>query len=137
MKKIKKNHEECEKIDGSVQDCDGEVRESNEGIVISRKDVNDSKFMPLKSFEEAGLRDEVLECCKTFDKPSPIQANSWRFLLEGRDFIGIVKTGPGKTLAFTDKFRNSLGNPAQLHHVSRNQNEWHRLNNLKFSVNDI
>lgn len=95
IKKMKKNQEEGEKIDGSVQDCDGEVRETNEGIVVSGKDVNDSKFRPLKSFEEAGLPDEVLECCKTFDKPSPIQANSWRFLLEGRDFIGIAKTGSG------------------------------------------
>ncbi|KAL8091061.1 hypothetical protein AgCh_040241 [Apium graveolens] len=35
MKKIKKIHEECEKIDGSVQDCDGEVRESNEGKTLA------------------------------------------------------------------------------------------------------
>lgn len=95
-KKIKKdNQEEGEKIDGSVQDCDGEVRESIEGVVVSGKDVNESKFRPLKSFVEAGLPDEVLECCKTFNKPSPIQANSWRFLLGGRDFIGIAKTGSG------------------------------------------
>lgn len=115
IKKMKKNEEEGEKIDGSVQDCDGEVRESNEGIVVSGKDVNDSKFRPLKSFEEAGLPDEVLECCKTFDKPSPIQANSWRFLLEGRDFIGIAKTGSGKTLAF--------GVPAIMHVLNKKKNK--------------
>ena len=96
IKKVKKNQEEGGEIDGSGQDCGGEVRESSEGVVVSGKGIDDSKFRPLRSFEEAGLPDEVMECCKTFDKPSPIQANSWRFLLEGKDFIGIAKTGSGR-----------------------------------------
>lgn len=91
------NDETSEKLNGSDQNCDGEVRESNEGVVVSGKDVNDSKYGALKSFSESGLPDNVLECCKTFDKPSPIQSHSWRFLLEGRDFIGIAKTGSGSS----------------------------------------
>lgn len=74
----------------------GEVRESSgEGVTVSGKDVNDSKYRPLKSFSEPGLPDKVMECCKNFDKPSPIQSHSWPFLLAGRDFIGIAKTGSG------------------------------------------
>lgn len=74
----------------------GEVRESaDEGVTVSGKDVNDSKYRALKSFSEPGLPDKVMECCKNFDKPSPIQSHSWPFLLAGRDFIGIAKTGSG------------------------------------------
>lgn len=89
-----------EKINGSGQNSDGEVRESDEGVVVSGKDVNDAKYGALKSFSESGLPGNVLECCKTFDKPSPIQSHSWRFLLEGRDFIGIAKTGSGSLFMY-------------------------------------
>lgn len=74
----------------------GEDRESaDEGVTVSGKDVNDSKYKALESFSEPGLPDKVMECCKNFDKPSPIQSHSWPFLLAGRDFIGIAKTGSG------------------------------------------
>lgn len=109
------NDETSEKLNGSDQNCDGEGRESNEGVVVSGKDVNDSTYGALKSFSESGLPDNVLECCKTFDKPSPIQSHSWRFLLEGRDFIGIAKTGSGKTLAF--------GVPAIMHVLNKRKNK--------------
>ncbi|KAK2995036.1 hypothetical protein RJ640_024479 [Escallonia rubra] len=85
------------------------------GVVVSGKDVNDSKYGALKSFEEARLPDEVVECCKNFDKPSPIQSHSWPFLLDGRDFIGIAATGSGKTLAF--------GIPAMMHVLSKRKNK--------------
>lgn len=35
-----------------------------------------------------------------FDKPSPIQCQSWPVALTGRDMIGIAQTGSGKTLSF-------------------------------------
>ncbi|XP_042011130.1 DEAD-box ATP-dependent RNA helicase 5-like [Salvia splendens] len=70
------------------------------GVVVSGKNVNESRYKALDSFTESGLPDEVLECCKAFNKPSPIQAHSWPFLLDGRDLIGIAATGSGKTLAF-------------------------------------
>ena len=35
-----------------------------------------------------------------FKNPTPIQAASWPFLLNGRDVIGVAETGSGKTLAF-------------------------------------
>lgn len=79
---------------------DGEIVESFGGVVVSGKDVKESKYKPLRMFSDSGLPSEVLECCKNFDKPSPIQAHSWPFLLDDRDFIGIAATGSGKTLAF-------------------------------------
>ncbi|KAK3005631.1 hypothetical protein RJ639_017680 [Escallonia herrerae] len=121
-KKHKGGSKPEEALDGSGQKSgentvtgDGEVRGSNEGVVVSGKDVNDSKYGALKSFEEARLPDEVVECCKNFDKPSPIQSHSWPFLLDGRDFIGIAATGSGKTLAF--------GIPAMMHVLSKRKNK--------------
>ena len=35
-----------------------------------------------------------------FEKPSPIQAQAWPYLLKGKDVIAIAQTGTGKTLAF-------------------------------------
>ncbi|CAI9095212.1 OLC1v1031099C1 [Oldenlandia corymbosa var. corymbosa] len=100
---------ETERIDGT------EVIENNGNVVKSGKDVNDSKYKPLESFAASGLADNVLECCKNFDRPSPIQSNSWPFLLDGRDFIGIAATGSGKTLAF--------GIPAIVHILNKRKSK--------------
>ncbi|KAK9667766.1 hypothetical protein RND81_13G010100 [Saponaria officinalis] len=86
----------------------GEEKEKSEvGVVVSGKDSNSAKYSVLSSFEAVKVPKDVMECCKGFDKPSPIQAHAWPFLLDGRDFIGIAQTGSGKTLAF--------GIPAMMH----------------------
>ncbi|KAL8498545.1 hypothetical protein ACS0TY_021759 [Phlomoides rotata] len=105
-KKKKKDGEEKEAVSRKE-----EVIESSGGVVVSGKNVNDSKYKALNLFTESGLPDNVLECCKSFDKPSPIQSHSWPFLLDGRDFIGIAATGSGKTLAF--------GIPAIMHVLNK------------------
>lgn len=118
-KKKKKNHEEDGVENGSLRNgsdentgekkglgncgnsknIDGgenfETRESSDGVVVSGRDVKNLKYEALKSFADSGLPSEVLECCKNFNKPSPIQSHSWPFLLHGRDFIGIAATGSG------------------------------------------
>ncbi|XP_071692543.1 DEAD-box ATP-dependent RNA helicase 5-like [Rutidosis leptorrhynchoides] len=91
-----------------------EVRQTEDNVVVSGKDINDVKFKALNTFSESNLSDVLLECCKNFSKPSPIQSNSWPFLLHGRDFIGIAKTGSGKTLAF--------GIPAMNHILNKRKN---------------
>ncbi|CAM8885354.1 unnamed protein product [Rhodiola kirilowii] len=70
------------------------------GVVVSGKGAEEEKYAEMKTFNDAKLPYEVLECCKTFTEPSPIQSRAWPFLLDGRDFIGIAATGSGKTLAF-------------------------------------
>ncbi|XP_068659558.1 DEAD-box ATP-dependent RNA helicase 5 [Aristolochia californica] len=87
-------------------ETDSEAIEAK-GVIVSGNDTKESKYDALKSFAESGLPAEVLECCKNFSKPSPIQSHAWPFLLNGRDFIGIAATGSGKTLAF--------GVPALMH----------------------
>ncbi|XP_010261619.1 PREDICTED: DEAD-box ATP-dependent RNA helicase 5 [Nelumbo nucifera] len=98
----RKNEDEI-KMGGNERD----EAECNNGVVVSGKNTQESKYAPLSSFAESHLPDEVLECCKNFSKPSPIQSHAWPFLLDGRDFIGIAATGSGKTLAF--------GVPALMH----------------------
>ncbi|KAF3792928.1 DEAD-box ATP-dependent RNA helicase 5 [Nymphaea thermarum] len=86
----------------------GDERDFKEKVVtVSGNDVELPKYTAFKSFVDSGLPGEVLQCCKTFSKPSPIQSRAWPFLLDGRDFIGIAATGSGKTLAF--------GVPALMH----------------------
>ncbi|GFP79323.1 dead-box ATP-dependent RNA helicase 5 [Phtheirospermum japonicum] len=117
-KKDKEDKSQREDGEGVIED----VRESI-GVVVSGKNVNDSKYKALSSFVESGLSSDVLECCKTFDKPSPIQSHTWPFLLDGRDLIGIAATGSGKTLAF--------GIPAIVHVMGK------RKNNTSKKVNPL
>lgn len=100
MEKEKKKKEEDivpekkpEPEDSSVSNGGGE--ESEQKVVVTGKDVEESKYAALTSFAESKLPENVLSCCKTFQKPSPIQSHSWPFLLDGRDLIGIAKTGSG------------------------------------------
>ncbi|CAA7411009.1 unnamed protein product [Spirodela intermedia] len=83
------------------------------GVSVSGKNWTDSKYAALKTFSDAGLPANVMECCKNFSKPSPIQSNAWPFLLDGRDFVGIAATGSGKTLAF--------GVPALMHILKKKE----------------
>ncbi|KAJ7953382.1 DEAD-box ATP-dependent RNA helicase [Quillaja saponaria] len=114
-KKKYKNLEENKRHEANEGNDGDDVKDeevSRDGlVVVSGKNVNEVKYAPLKSFAASGLPDKVLECCKNFDSPSPIQSRAWPFLLNSRDFIGIAATGSGKTLAF--------GVPAIMHVLSK------------------
>ncbi|MCH90233.1 DEAD-box ATP-dependent RNA helicase 5-like, partial [Trifolium medium] len=71
------------------------VSASDEPITVTGKNAGDEKYAAVKTFVGSGLPDNVLECCKGFEKPSPIQSRAWPFLLDGRDLIGIAATGSG------------------------------------------
>ncbi|XP_058777520.1 DEAD-box ATP-dependent RNA helicase 5 [Vicia villosa] len=91
------------------------VSASDEPIVVTGKNAGDEKYAAVKTFVGSGLPDNVLECCKGFEKPSPIQSRAWPFLLDGRDLIGIAATGSGKTLAF--------GLPAIMHVLNKRKSK--------------
>lgn len=108
-KKEKKKKKEKDEnfINGEAKKDDEETEEEKKsygGVVVSGKNFGDSKYSPLNSFSDSKLPENVLECCKTFDKPSPIQSHAWPFLLDGRDFIGIAQTGSGIMIIYTDVF---------------------------------
>jgi len=56
----------------------------------------------LPSFAELGLAPQVLKAVQEvgYETPSPIQAASIPYLLEGKDLLGMAQTGTGKTAAF-------------------------------------
>ncbi|KAK3121982.1 hypothetical protein QOZ80_8BG0663570 [Eleusine coracana subsp. coracana] len=80
---------------------------AEKAVAVTGKGFQEAKYAPLQSFAAADLPSQVLDCCRAFARPSPIQAHAWPFLLDGRDFIGIAATGSGKTIAF--------GVPALMH----------------------
>ncbi|KAK8578985.1 hypothetical protein V6N13_142225 [Hibiscus sabdariffa] len=110
--KKQKKAEENEEFNDSRNGKEGLVDfDGKEKVVVSGKNAEDAKYAPLKSFANSNLPKNVLDCCKDFRRPSPIQAHAWPFLLDARDFIGIAKTGSGKTLAF--------GVPAMMHVLNK------------------
>ena len=64
--------------------------------------VMGDKDLRISSFAELRLSEEVMKGITElgWDSPSPIQAESMGFLLDGRDVIGQAQTGTGKTAAF-------------------------------------
>ncbi|GLT91275.1 hypothetical protein SLE2022_091700 [Rubroshorea leprosula] len=51
-----------------------------EKVVVSGKNAEEANtYAPLKSFADSKLPDNVLDCCKNFKSPSPIQAHAWPF----------------------------------------------------------
>ncbi|XP_044746530.1 probable ATP-dependent RNA helicase DDX43 [Coccinella septempunctata] len=82
-----------------------QFRLENNNIVVKRvfSDQDGDIKKPCTKFEHAfHPYPEILEEIKKvgFEKPSPIQSQSWPVLLSGEDMIGIAQTGTGKTLAF-------------------------------------
>ncbi|ODQ66167.1 ATP-dependent rRNA helicase rrp3 [Nadsonia fulvescens var. elongata DSM 6958] len=86
--------------------ADGEVKEADENSDVT--------------FKSMGLIDPLLEACANlkFLKPTPIQAQSIPYALQGRDIIGLAQTGSGKTAAFAlPVLQNLYKNPSTLYCV--------------------
>lgn len=68
------------------------------GVKTRGKDVP----KPIRTWLQCGLSNKLLESIKKlhWDKPTPIQAQSIPVIMSGRDFIGVAKTGSGKTGAY-------------------------------------
>lgn len=96
-RKKKKNKKEKENKEVGSEE-NGKRSETHEDghVAVTGKEAMEAKYAPLKSFAESNLPSEVLQCCRNFDSPSPIQSRAWPFLLDGRDFIGIAATGSGE-----------------------------------------
>lgn len=100
-KSKEKKEQESENNEEPKRNGDMEESKSTDAVVlVTGKDANEAKYKPLDSFAESKLPSEVLQCCENFQRPSPIQSRAWPFLLDGRDFIGIAKTGSGNYCDF-------------------------------------
>ncbi|PPR97001.1 hypothetical protein GOBAR_AA23661 [Gossypium barbadense] len=98
-KKQKNEEENGESIETANGKEDSVQFDDKEKVVVSGKNAEEAKYAPLKSFSNSKLPKNVLDCCKGFASPSPIQAHAWPFLLDG------------KTLAF--------GVPAMMHVLNK------------------
>ncbi|HEY0256641.1 MAG TPA: DEAD/DEAH box helicase [Candidatus Methylacidiphilales bacterium] len=80
--------------------------------------VTPSPTPPVKTsttFADLSLAEPILRALelKSYTEPSPIQAQSIPYLLQGRDLIGLAQTGTGKTAAFALPILHRLAaNPA-------------------------
>lgn len=65
---------------------------------------------PIESFDEAGLRNIVLENIKKsgYTKPTPVQKHALPIIMNGRDLMACAQTGSGKTAAFAVPIINTL-----------------------------
>jgi len=60
----------------------------------------DTDYAPVTSFADVGFAEDLVASTARFQKPTPIQAQTWPILMAMRDVVGIAETGSGKTLAF-------------------------------------
>lgn len=68
---------------------------------IAVEDPLKAALGPILSFESLPFDKETRKAYFSgFTTPTPIQAASWPYLLNGRDMIGVAETGSGKTFAF-------------------------------------
>jgi ATP-dependent RNA helicase DBP3 len=74
---------------------------ASRNIRVTDENAADSTHRPIIKFTYLPVTDETQRApFKAFDVPTPIQAASWPYLLDGRDVVGVAETGSGKTLAF-------------------------------------
>ena len=61
-----------------------------------------SVFYSMNTFEDFKIKKQLLNALSDlgFDKPTPIQQESYSIILGGSDFVGIAQTGTGKTIAY-------------------------------------
>eukprot|EP01135_Chromosphaera_perkinsii_P006061 Nk52_evm2s388 gene=Nk52_evmTU2s388 len=62
--------------------------------------LNGGEHRPALAFKHAGFSEDIMKCLASFEKPTPIQSQTWPIVLSGRDVVGIAETGSGKTMAF-------------------------------------
>lgn len=67
---------------------------------VTVEDPKNTNLPPVIDFAQLSLDPQIQSEISKFPKPTPIQAVSWPYLLNGRDVIGVAETGSGKTFAF-------------------------------------
>lgn len=95
----KKFYEEPESIKSLSEEEIQLLRLSMDGIKVSGENVP----APIWEWEQLGLSSLVVSILKDqlkFDTPTSIQSQAVPAIMSGRDFLGIAKTGSGKTLGF-------------------------------------
>lgn len=71
----------------------------------------------MNTFEDFKIKKQLLNAISDlgFEKPTPIQQESYSAILSGSDFVGIAQTGTGKTIAYLLPILQDLKYSEQLH----------------------
>eukprot|EP01147_Barroeca_monosierra_P007118 gene7116-443_t len=90
---------------------------SNQAVSFIMEETDDSATATL-TFQDLGLEDALCEACQAvgYQNPTPIQEQAIPAALQGRDVVGIAKTGSGKTAAFVLPVLHSLLNSVRKTH---------------------
>ena len=80
-----------------------------------RRVVAHERFKHLTAFLDLGLAAPITRALseERYEQPTPIQAQTIPYVLNGRDVVGIAQTGTGKTAAFALPILNHLSNKRQ------------------------
>lgn len=73
-----------------------------ENRINSQRCINFAENFPLDSFDQFQLKKTLNNAVFElgFEKPTPIQLQSFSVILSGKDILGIAQTGTGKTIAY-------------------------------------
>jgi len=78
-----------------------EVYRSKHGITVAGSGQDVAPAQTFDAMEDDfGTRLINALCARGYREPTPIQAQGWPLVLQGRDVIGVASTGSGKTCAF-------------------------------------
>ncbi len=76
----------------------------NDAYYVKKADpvIETEKYIPITKYENLNINDKLKDNIKTkgYLEPTPIQDKAIQPILDGKDIIGIAKTGTGKTAAF-------------------------------------
>lgn len=97
------------KVDLDVKKVFYTTKTGDHSAFLRQNEITTSKnISPIMTFDELKNIDSdsafnskvIKQLSQNFEKPTPIQAQSWSIALGGNDLVGVAQTGSGKTLSF-------------------------------------
>lgn len=116
-----KRHEKASSASGAADSVDGHTQSSdlvhsNEYSAEGKQYLEENAIHiesikalnPITDFAALKVDLRILATLDQLEHPTPIQAATWPYLLNGNDVVGVAETGSGKTLAFGVPLGNML-----------------------------
>jgi superfamily II DNA/RNA helicase len=96
-----KEEKPVQKVESAASEAADEYRKENQIRSVGDKPAPlPDPYLAFEAALETFGKKVVAKLQADYEKPSPIQAQSWPIALAGKDMVAVAKTGSGKTLAF-------------------------------------